>query len=131
MQAAEDGPRFDAPEGVNWSPRRRILVQVQVCSAPIVVARITAQQMEKVGQGRWMRGHAQPQDFAPVMSQDQQAEQKPHYMSALFRLGWPASSPEHHMNGRLRTCSARLHYKWPLETPEGRLERAKPRERSQ
>jgi hypothetical protein len=50
MQAAEDGPRFDAPEGVNWSPRRRILVQGQVCSAPIVVARITAQQMEKVGQ---------------------------------------------------------------------------------
>ena len=25
MQAAEDGPRFDAPEGVNSSPRRRIL----------------------------------------------------------------------------------------------------------
>ncbi len=48
MQAAEDGPRFDAPEGVNWSPRRRILVQGQVCLAPIVVARITAQQM-----GRW------------------------------------------------------------------------------
>jgi len=48
MQAAEDGPRFDAPEGVNWSPRRRILVQGQVGSAPIVVARITAQQMEKV-----------------------------------------------------------------------------------
>ena len=48
MQAAEDGPRFDAAEGVNWSPRRRILVQGQVCSAPIVVARITAQQMEKV-----------------------------------------------------------------------------------
>jgi hypothetical protein len=48
MQAAEDGPRFDAPEGVNWSPRPRILVQGQVCSAPIVVARITAQQMEKV-----------------------------------------------------------------------------------
>jgi len=38
MQAAEDGPRF---EGVNWSPRRRILVQGQVGSAPIVVARIT------------------------------------------------------------------------------------------
>jgi len=35
-------------EGVNWSPRRRILVQGQACSAPIVVARITAQQMEKV-----------------------------------------------------------------------------------
>jgi spore coat protein A, manganese oxidase len=48
MQATEDGPRFDAPEGVNRSPRRRILVQGQVCSAPIVVARITAQQMEKV-----------------------------------------------------------------------------------
>ena len=48
MQAAEDGPGFDAPEGVNWSPRRRILVQGQVCSAPIVVARITAQQMEKM-----------------------------------------------------------------------------------
>ena len=48
MQAAEDGPRFDAAEGVNWSPRRRILVQGQVCSAPIVVARITEQQMEKV-----------------------------------------------------------------------------------
>ena len=48
MQAAGDGPCFDAPEGVNWSPRRRILVQGQVCSAPIVVARITAQQMEKV-----------------------------------------------------------------------------------
>ena len=48
MQAAEDGPRFDAAEGVNWSPRRRILVQGQVCSAPIVVARITAQQMEKM-----------------------------------------------------------------------------------
>jgi len=29
MQAAEDGPRFDAPEGVNWSPRRRILVKGQ------------------------------------------------------------------------------------------------------
>ena len=26
MQAAKDGPRFDAPEGVDWSPRRRILV---------------------------------------------------------------------------------------------------------
>src|SRR5690348_6579846 len=48
MQAAGDGPRFDAPEGVNWSPRRRILVQGQAGSAPIVVARITAQQMEKV-----------------------------------------------------------------------------------
>src|SRR6266545_8001161 len=48
MQAAKDGPRFDAAEGVNWSPRRRILVQRQVCSAPIVVARITAQQMEKM-----------------------------------------------------------------------------------
>ena len=48
MQAAEDEPRFDAAEGVNWSPRRRILVQGQVSSAPIVVARITAQQMEKV-----------------------------------------------------------------------------------
>ena len=30
MQAAEDGPRFDAAEGVNRSPRRRILVQGQV-----------------------------------------------------------------------------------------------------
>ena len=48
MQAAGDGPCFDAPEGVNWSPRRRILVQGQAGSAPIVVARITAQQMEKV-----------------------------------------------------------------------------------
>ncbi len=48
MQAAEDGPRFDAPEGLNWSPRRRILVQGQVCSAPIVVARITAHQMAKM-----------------------------------------------------------------------------------
>src|SRR4029078_2945327 len=36
MQAAGDGPCFDAPEGVNWSPRRRILVQGQACSAPIV-----------------------------------------------------------------------------------------------
>ena len=45
MQAAEDGPRFDAPEDVNWSPRWRILVQGQVCSAPIVVGRITAQQV--------------------------------------------------------------------------------------
>jgi hypothetical protein len=42
MQAAEDGPRFDAAEGVNGSPRRRILVQGQVGSG------ITAQQMEKV-----------------------------------------------------------------------------------
>jgi hypothetical protein len=25
MQAAEDGPRFDAPVGVDWSPRGRIL----------------------------------------------------------------------------------------------------------
>jgi hypothetical protein len=33
MQAAEDGPCFDAPAGVNWSPRRRILVQGQVRSA--------------------------------------------------------------------------------------------------
>jgi len=48
MQAAEDGPRFDAPEDVNWSPRWRILVQGQVGSAPIVVGRITAQQMEKM-----------------------------------------------------------------------------------
>ena len=48
MQAAEAGPRFDALEAVNRSPRRRILVQEQVCSAPIVVARITAQQMEKM-----------------------------------------------------------------------------------
>jgi hypothetical protein len=48
MQAAKDGPRFDAAEGVNWSPRWRILVQGQVCSAPIVVARITVQQMEKM-----------------------------------------------------------------------------------
>ena len=40
MQAAEERPRFDAPEGVNRSPRRRILVQGQVCSALIVVARI-------------------------------------------------------------------------------------------
>jgi hypothetical protein len=26
VQAAEDGPRFDAAEGLNWSPHRRILV---------------------------------------------------------------------------------------------------------
>jgi hypothetical protein len=52
MHAAEHGPRFDAPEGVNWSPRRRILVQGQVGSAPIVVARITAQQMEKMATRR-------------------------------------------------------------------------------
>jgi hypothetical protein len=48
VQAAEDGPRFDAPEGVDWSPHGRIFVQGQVCSAPIVVVRIAAQQMEKV-----------------------------------------------------------------------------------
>jgi len=48
MQTAKDGPRFDAPEGVNRSPDRRILVQGQVCSAPIVVARIKAQQMEEM-----------------------------------------------------------------------------------
>ena len=46
MQAAQDGPRFDAPEGVDWSPYGCILVKV--CSAPIVVVRIAAQQMEKV-----------------------------------------------------------------------------------
>jgi hypothetical protein len=48
MQPAEDGPRFDAPDSVNWPPHRRILVQGQVCSAPIVVARVTAQQVEKM-----------------------------------------------------------------------------------
>ena len=46
MQAAEDRTRFDASD-VNWSPRRRILVQGQVCSAAIVVVRVTAQQTRR------------------------------------------------------------------------------------
>jgi hypothetical protein len=34
MQAAEDGPRFDAAEGVNWSPHRRILGQTDIANEP-------------------------------------------------------------------------------------------------
>jgi hypothetical protein len=48
VQAAEDGYGFDAPEGVNWSPHGCVLAQGQVRSAPIVVARVTAQQVEKM-----------------------------------------------------------------------------------
>ena len=66
MQAAEDGPRFDAPEGVNWSPRRRVLVQGQVCSAPIVVARITAQQMEKMALSQDDHGAKQSRRIEPI-----------------------------------------------------------------
>jgi hypothetical protein len=48
MQAAEDGPRFDAPEGGTGRLVGASLFKDRSCSAPIVVARITAQQMEKV-----------------------------------------------------------------------------------
>ena len=91
MQAAEDGPRFDPPEGVNWSPRRRILVQRQVCSAPIVVARITAQQMEKM-----------------ALSQDNHVIQQSRRIEPIARSQYPFCQGERGAVGRSRMPIARI-----------------------
>ena len=48
VETAENRPRFDAPDGMDGSPDGRILVQGEVCSALIVVARITPQQMAQM-----------------------------------------------------------------------------------
>jgi len=68
---------------------------------------------------RWMRGHAQPQDFAPVMPQDQQAEQK---QEALMGTSARAVAMSSRQVGASRRSERR-------NTPSqaGRIGRARPR----
>jgi hypothetical protein len=48
VEAAENWARFKAPDRMDGSPDRRILVQGEVWSALIVIARVTPQQMAQM-----------------------------------------------------------------------------------